>query len=301
VQYIFNRYRLYNEKFLGNDFTVPYHFVNPRLGLNYNVDDHWNTYVSGAYTSREPRLNNLYNAGEASTPASWGPVVPQFRQTSSGQYDFDDPLVNPESLFDLEIGTGYRRERTKVGLNIYWMEFVNEIVNSGQVDRFGQPITGNAHRTRHMGLEFTGGFALPEGLSLSGNATLSRNRIVRHTDYSSGVPVTLDGNPISGFPDFLANVRLTYVGGPVTFSWTSRYVGRQYTDNFKTLEHSVDPSFVCNASLSWKVQSQTANVSLEAKMLVNNVFDVLYAAYGEGDQFFVGAERNVFIQLIATL
>jgi iron complex outermembrane receptor protein len=227
--------------------------------------------------------------------------VPQFRQTPSGAYDFSDPLVKPESLFDLEIGAGYRRERTKASLNIYWMEFLNEIVNSGQVDRFGQPITGNAHRTRHIGLEFTGGFELPEGLSVTGNATLSRNRIVRHTDYSSGLAVPLDGNPIAGFPDFLANIRVTYAAGPITFSWTSRYVGRQYTDNFETLDNSVDPFFVCNAALSWKVRSESANVGIEAKMQVNNVFDALYAAYGEGDQFFVSAERNVFFQLVVTL
>jgi hypothetical protein len=34
---------------------------------------------------------------------------------------------------------------------------------------------------------------------------------------------------------------------------------------------------------------------------VNNVFDVLYAAYGEGAQFFVGAERNLLFHLTISL
>jgi outer membrane receptor for ferric coprogen and ferric-rhodotorulic acid len=41
--------------------------------------------------------------------------------------------------------------------------------------------------------------------------------------------------------------------------------------------------------------------SVEAKLQVNNLFDVLYASYGEGDQFFVGAERNVFFQITVSL
>ena len=39
VQYAFNRYRLFDEKFIGTDFSVPYHFINPRLGLNDNLTD----------------------------------------------------------------------------------------------------------------------------------------------------------------------------------------------------------------------------------------------------------------------
>jgi outer membrane receptor for ferric coprogen and ferric-rhodotorulic acid len=37
--------------------------------------------------------------------------------------------------------------------------------------------------------------------------------------------------------------------------------------------------------------------SLEVKLQVNNLFDTLYAMYGEGEQFFVGAERNAFLNL----
>ena len=70
LQYAFNRYRLYDEKYVETDFFVPYHFLNPRLGLNLNLDERWHLYVSGAYTSREPRLKNLYDAAESSTPES---------------------------------------------------------------------------------------------------------------------------------------------------------------------------------------------------------------------------------------
>jgi iron complex outermembrane receptor protein len=301
LQYAFNRYRLYDEKFLGTDFTVPYHFLNPRLGLNHNLTDRWNIYTSLGYTSREPRLQDLYDAAEASTPASWGAVVPQFGTDASGHLDFSRPLVKPEALLDVELGAGFADGDTRLGAYIYWMEFTDEIVKSGQIDRFGQPITGNAERTRHTGLEVSGKIPLTSVLEFNATATVSRNRFVRHFDYSTGSPVSLAQNPIAGFPDFMANMRLTARLANFTGSISARYVGKQYTDNFKNEMLTVDPYLVSDLSASYRIDGILDDVSIEAKLQVNNVFDALYAAYGEGTQFFVGAERNLFFNLTVNL
>ena len=301
LQYVYNKYRLFDEKFIGTDFGVPYHFVNPRLGLNYNFDERWNTYLSLAYTSREPRLKNLYDAAEASTPPSWGVVVPQFGFDASGGFNFSLPLVKPESLLDIELGGGYRTEVLALTANLYWMEFTDEIVKSGQVDRFGQPITGNADRTRHVGLELTGRARLSKGLEFRMNATVSRNSFVRHIDFSTGSPVVLNDNPIAGFPEILMNARVTYTAGDAAVSVSGRYVGKQYTDNFRNEENTVEPYFVSDAWALYTFRDIFHDVDLEAKLQVNNLFDVLYAAYGEGSSFFVGAERNLFFNLALSL
>jgi len=298
LQYAYNRYRLYDEKFIGTDFTVPYHFLNPRAGVNYNITAEWNAYVTAAYTSREPRLKNLYDAAEASTPASWGTVVPQFEPLPHGGYDYSRPLVRPEHLTNIELGAAYRGEAAAAGVNLYWMEFTDEIVNSGQLDRFGQPVTGNASRTRHIGVELTGRVLIGAGLELTANATASRNRIVHHTDYGTGAPVSLDGNPIAGFPDLLANARLTYRTGPFMASVSGRFVGTQYADNFRTAGGAVDPYVVSDAWMSYRVEGLVDGVSLDVRAQVNNLFNTLYAAYGaaNGDtyQFFVGGTRHAF-------
>ncbi len=301
VQYAYNRYRLFDEKYVGTDFAVPYHFVNPRVGINYNVDDHWNAYVSLAYTSREPRLKNLYDAAEASTPASWGAVVPQFAAQSNGTFDFSSPLVKPESLFDIELGGGFANDKVRVNVNAFWMEFTDEIVKSGQVDRFGQPITGNADRTRHIGIELSGRALLTDEFEANGNLTLSQNRFVRHTDYSTGAPLRLDRNPIAGFPDVLANFQLAYRLENLRLSVTGRYVGKQYTDNFKDEANTVDPYFVSDAAIAYTIPRLLDNVGVELRFHVNNLFDTLYATYGEGSQFFVGAERNVYFNIALNL
>jgi iron complex outermembrane recepter protein len=297
VQYAFNRYRLYDEKFRSTEFSVPYHFVNPRFGVNYNITARWNMYTSVGYTSREPRLKNLYDAAEASTPASWGAVVPQFSTDAAGIIDYSRPLVKPEALLDVELGGGFIDGGSRLAANCYWMEFSDEIVKSGQVDRFGQPITGNAERTRHLGIEVSGATPLSSLLEIGGNVSVSRNRFVRHLNYSSGTPVTLAGNPIAGFPDFIANLRLTCRTNAFTGSIAARFVGKQHTDNFNDEQRTVDPYLVSDLSIAYTFQKILNDVSLEARLQVNNLFDRLYASYGEGDQFFVGAERNFFFTL----
>ncbi len=80
-------------------------------------------------------------------------------------------------------------------------------------------------------------------------------------------------------------------------SLAGRYVGKQYTDNRKNEKYTVDPSFVVHGTCSWLLASVLPDVDCEMKLQVNNVFDVLYAAYGEGPDMFVGAERNAFFSL----
>ena len=304
LQYAYNRYRLHDEKFLGTDFSVPYHFLNPRAGLNFNMTDKLNVYAQLSRTSREPRLKNLYDAAEASTPASWGAVTPQFNLLADGKYDFSNPLVKPEALVDLELGGGYISGPFRIGLNLFSMTFNNEIIKQGQLDRFGIPVTGNAERTLHQGIEFTTAAKLNDVLELQANATLSRNRLERYTVYDGATPAALDGNTIAGFPDVLANFRATYRNTWLTVSLSLQHVGEFYTDNNQNPGRGApDPARTVNAFTvvhSWmtvKLPSGSWMRNLDLQVHVNNLFNRFYASHGEGDEFFPAAERNIFASL----
>lgn len=304
LQYAYNKYRLYEEKYVGTDFSVPYHFLNPRIGINYNISDRINIYTQVSYTSREPRLKNLYDAAEASTPASWGPVTPQFRTLPDGRYDFDDPLVKPEALLNVELGAGYTTDQFRATVNLYHMDFTDEIIKKGQLDRFGQPVTGNAPKTLHQGLEVTGWLRLTDELELQGNASLSRNRLEEYTVYSKGKPQSLNGNTIAGFPEFLANARLTYRREGLLFSLAMQHVGEFYTDNFqdpgKTApdpERTVDAYTVFNTWVGYTFDIPSLVKEAEARVQVNNLFNNYYASNGSGAEFFPAADRNIFASL----
>ena len=299
LQFIYNRYAIANEKFLGNNFSLPYHFLNPRLGLNHNFNEAWNGYVSLALTSREPTMRNLY-AGE---DAYFG-ATPQFKADTTGgtvRYDFAAPFARPERLFDVEAGTGYRAEGLRFTANVFWMEFTDELVMSGAVDIFGQPVTGNAERSRHVGIELDGSAVLTPAIVLSGNVALSRNRLVKYSVIDdSGARVSLDNNPIAGSPDLVGNLRIAYSNDHVTAAATAKHVGAFYTDNFKNPLHKNDAYSVFNAEVTYQLPELLKTV-FTVRGEVRNMFNLLYTMSGDGDQFFPAAERNYIVGITAQL
>lgn len=302
LQFAYLRYQLYDEKFLGTDFDAPYHFLNPRLGVNYNFTPEFNVFASFSRTSREPRLKNLYDAAEASTPVSWGAITPQFAQNTDGSYDFEQPLVKPEKLNDIELGFGYRAGETQAVMNLFYMDFRDEIVKSGRLDRFGQPVTGNAERTLHTGVELSARVPLSPNLMMSGNLMLSNNELKRHTIYAGdGAPQILDGNPIAGFPDVLANARVTYSHHGWLAALAMQHVGKKHTDNLNIAANTVPAFTVFHASLGYRFPAGSTLSGLSLQMHAQNLFDRLYIAHGEGEDFFPAAERQVFAHAVYEL
>ncbi|MBI5214706.1 MAG: TonB-dependent receptor [Ignavibacteriae bacterium] len=305
LQFVYNRYGIANEKFLNNSFSMPYSFVNPRIGINYNFHPEWNGYISLAYTSREPRLKNLYAAEDQ----WWSWQGPQFESDTTGgtmKYNFDKPLVKPERLFDVEVGVAYQTADAQVTANLFWMEFTDELVKNGQVDMFGQPVTGNAERTRHIGLEFDGVAKMNDEVSLSGNLTISQNNLVRFSTFkdASGndltVPFSLDGNSIAGFPDVLCNLRATYNYEGVTSSLVAKYVGSFFTDNFENGMNKNDEYTVINFEFLYQMP-EVLGMEFNLRGEVRNLLNKLYLMSGEGDKFFPAAERSYLVGVTVNL
>jgi iron complex outermembrane receptor protein len=304
LQFAYHEYRLNNEEYLGNEFTISNLFFNPRVGINYKPIDPLNIYFSFARVSREPRLKEYYDAAESS-----GGEVPQFKVNADGSYNFSDPLVQPETMNDFELGTSLNEENYSITLNLFYMLFDNEIVKDGQVDRFGQPTTGNVDKTIHAGAELSAIIKLWKNrIEIFGNASLSKNTIEQGKYYLDSVNyIDLSGNRITGFPDFLANVGVTFQQSGFYLRWTGKYVGDFYSDNYdESLEYYLTffPNFVeysdnlnegyfvsdifasyeffvFNSLSPWKIYGQ-----------INNLFDNLYSANAIGKEFFPAAERN---------
>lgn len=296
LQIVHNRYGIENEKYLGNNFTYSYLFVNPRGGINVNFDERLNSYFSIGYTSREPRLRDLYSAED-----SYFGATPQFvADTSSGnvEYDFAQPLAKPEQLLDIELGAGYQDVSLHLTWNLFWMEFTNELVKNGQVDIFGQPVTGNAERTRHTGIEMSGVWTLGSHFVLGGNFSLSRNRLIHYTVYETGTPSVLDGNPIAGFPDILGNIRFTFRDSSYSGTLNYKHVGAFYTDNYASVDRRNDAYDILNFQFLVTI-GPAAGGSFILRMEVNNLLNKLYFSNGEGSSFFPAAERNYLFGLTA--
>lgn len=314
AQFAYHKYLLYEEKYVSTDFRVKNFFFNPRVGINYKLTSAQNIYLSLARVSREPRLKNYYDAAESS-----GGEVPQFERGDDGSYNFSKPLVKPETLYNVEFGSIANHSHYSASANLFLMFFNDEIIKEGQLDRFGQPITGNVKRTIHSGLELTANWRPLEGLEFIINGTYSRNYIDEgvtfiETDEERATATELDlsGNRISGFPDVIVNGILRYNNDGFYASITGRYVGQFYSDNYdeKLSEYlSLWPDFIdysdnevpayfsADLMLSYELALNDYLKLIKISAQVNNIFDNLYAAYAIGKEFFPSAERNLLFGL----
>ncbi|WP_457654467.1 TonB-dependent receptor [Rhodocaloribacter sp.] len=313
AQLTYRHYRVFDDAFFGVHFKKPYVFFNPRVGVTFNPERPFSAYASVALANREPRMKSLYDGEEAGAG-----FEPQFARKPDGSFDFDAPVVKPEHLLDVEVGVSLRRERYRLAANVFVMDFRDEIVPSGGLDQFGVPRTGNADRTRHVGLEVEAAVRLAPGLDVFGNATLSRNRFVDFTEYvtgDDGTTVGLDrsGNPIAGFPERTANFGLTYQWRGFTASAQARLAGKQYIDNSggklpdgtPSSDLEVDPYVLVDASLRYVFPERSTFRGLALSFDVNNVFDdrvLLFGNVGFGTpQFFPAATRHFFAGVKYTL
>lgn len=306
LQTAYHKYKLFNEKFIGTDFSVEGIFFNPRIGINYKIDMDKSLYLSFARVTREPRLKNYYDAAESS-----GGEVPQFQINANGAYDFDRPLVQPETMNDLELGLNIANGELSFSLNFFYMSFANEIVKNGKLDRFGQPVTGNVDRTSHAGTELTFQYSASKEFNFYLNTTYSQNKISKGFYFiDSENKINLSGNKIGGFPDFMANAGLSFSISGVYINFTARFVDDFYSDNFdKHLKQlfSTFPGFVSyndnkndsyfTADLFSSFEMSLFNELTSSKIyfLINNLFNNLYSANAIGGEFFPAADRNFLL------
>ncbi len=317
LQVAYHKYSISNEKYLNNKFDIDDLFINPRLGVNYKLTPQFNTYLSFARVTREPRLKNYYDAAESS-----GGAVPQFEAITDNLnrvigYDYTKPLVKPETMNNLEIGASLNTSEISLNLNLFYMLFNDEIVRRGQVDRFGQPITGNVDNTVHRGIEVSSVVKLFNHFEVFANATYSQNIIdkgstfVKYRDPNTNLRVVtevdLSGNRISAFPDLLANFGISFNYGNVYLRFSGKYVGEFYSDNFDSklknylsfypgfvdyTDNRNDAYIVADLFGSYEFPLFGGRTLSKVFLQVNNLFDNLYSAHAIGKEFFPAAERN---------
>ncbi|MDP2359370.1 MAG: TonB-dependent receptor [bacterium] len=247
---------------LLNRFEDTRFFVNPALGLGWQLSEGLRLSAGLSAAAREPSRNEYWNAWEGPDDLGRRPLFARADTMADGSLRWHDPLVKPERMLDVEVGGEWRGRRHQLALNFYWLEMRDEIVAYGGMDE-ESPVRGNAPRSHHAGLELEGRLRPGRALESGGNLTLSRGRIdelVLHetrygADWSSEV-VRRDmaGNPAALSPAILANAWLEWrpLAGLVLRP-RLQHVGRQYLDTSGDDEFSalhpdlIDPRYLDGA------------------------------------------------------
>ncbi|MFA5815147.1 MAG: TonB-dependent receptor [Bacteroidales bacterium] len=273
------QYRMINYRISGIDDNLSnitqnhqYHFLNPKFGLTYDISDNQRTFVSYAFAHREPTRSNFVDA-----PAN--------------------QVIRPEILRDLELGYQLEVRPVSVNLTLYWMDYTDQLILTGQINDVGAPMMVNIPSSFRSGVESAVRINPVKSLQFEINLTISRNKIRNFTEYvddwNTGVQRTtnLAMSNLAFSPDIITGGRLTWlIFSDLRFMLDSRYVGRQYIDNTSDITRSLDPYWINNISFSWTLKPSKINemvLFLQINNLLNHQYETnawVYSYYYEGQR-----------------
>ncbi len=279
------RYVSYEARYLKNGendqedfrpFSDKFNFVNPKAGVNYKINSNNVFYASYGISQREP-----------------------LRVDYSGITRNDE---KPKSEFLQDYELGYKKSgRFSMSANLYYMDYRNQLVPTGELNDVGTPIRKNS-KTYRRGIELDASYAiLPERLNVFGNLTLSQNR---NKDYSEG-SWDNDGNysvkkygttKIALSPDVISSFGFeVYPTKNLLLNFTNKYIGEQYLSNTEPADGKLSSFLVSDLLIRYSPNWLNLK-KLEFSLLVNNLFDVQYESngyYSGGGYYFPQAGINV--------
>ena len=304
LQYQRHNYKLEDDKRYNVTFSKNYDFLSPRAGLIYKFNENLNTYFNASLASRQPTFSNIYDPQDFYENPDYRPV--NFINNGS-DYTYVGPELKPEKLTDLELGWAFSHKSSdnimRGELNLYRMQITDELIPySGQLDDMNVPISGNADKTIHQGIELTAEAQLGQNLNFRGNLSINDDHFVRYAEFDwEGNSINLSGNRIGGFPEMMAGYEIGYRFAGLSLGLNGQYIGKQFIDNAE--QFRLDPYHIIGLGISYDFGRYINFHSLTANFRVMNLFDVKYeqAAYVDYDdgqpRYMVGAERNVFLSL----
>lgn len=240
-----------------------YNFVNPKTGISFAKDGH-HAYASIAYANREPERNNF---------------------TDNGAY----PAPTPERLMDIELGYNYHANNWYAGVNLYYMDYTNQFVQTGAQSDIGENLTTNIKDSYRMGAEIEAGWSPLSFLTLEGNAALSRNRIkdfdeMASVDWESSFrKIHYSSSTLAFSPSAILNGFATFHYQGAQLIWHTNFVSRQYLDNTENNVRSLPCYSQTNIHANYTFRPGKRFAGLREVVVgcdLNNIFNRHYAASG---------------------
>ncbi len=239
-------------------------FLNPKMGVYFNLNNNQNLYASVAVTNREP-TRTIY------------------RDAAPGQEIFSERLIDYEA--------GYRLIAKKFLLesNLFFMDYQNQFVLTGKINDVGEAIMTNVPESYRLGIETSAHWKAVKSVEFSGNFSLSTNKIKEFTEYVDNwnywddpdnqpyqYEKYLGKTDISFSPSVTAALRAEYKPFEnLSLAIWSNYVSRQYIDNTSNKERSIDPYLIGNASIGYTIRQRIFE-ELSVTAQINNLFNTEY-------------------------
>jgi iron complex outermembrane receptor protein len=189
------------------NFNDNYNFFNPKFGINYQITPNHRVYASYAIAHKEPTRN-----------------------------DYEDNFgigLKAERLNDLEVGYKYQSTRFTAGFNLYWMDYKDQFVLTGELNPIGEAKAMNVPESYRMGVELEAAWMPVDWFRWDANATFSTNKVKNAvvTLKDKVTKVNVGDTHLSFSPDALFNNIFTFKYDNFKASVQSQFVGEQYLTN----------------------------------------------------------------------
>ncbi len=259
------------------DVDVHYIFFNPKAGLTYQLRDA-QVYLSYAVANREPVRKDF----------------------------IDNPFnrwPRPERLGNLEAGYRMQTSNYVFSANVYWMNYQDQLVLTGELNDVGAPIRTNVNRSYRAGLELDFSGKLTSRLAWSGNLTLSRNKIKTFEEilYNYGDSWEFDppqevrrvysNTDIALSPRIIAGSVLSYTPAQrAEIALLTKYVGRQFLDNTSNKSRALSDYLTNDLRLSYSFTTKHLQ-EIQFSVIVNNLLNIAYESNGYTWGYLGGGEE----------
>jgi iron complex outermembrane recepter protein len=234
------------------DVDQDYSFFNPKAGISYRPDARNQFFAYYGRAHREPTRN-----------------------------DFEEGISTPEKLDDYELGWRFNSEKFKLNTNVFYMDYEDQLVLSGELNDVGAPLRTTSGSSYRVGVEVDATVLLSDKLSIRPNLGLSSNKNRDFIATIDGELVSLGETHISFSPEVVVSNILSYQPIPnLQISLLSKYVGEQFMGNIDSEASLLDSYFINDLNFYYELENVPVFSSIVLTGLVNNIFNVEYISNG---------------------
>ncbi len=259
-------------------------FFNPKVGVTVALRPGLSGFASVGLTGREPSRSDLL-AGEDDL----------HRGNVAELGDFS--RVKPERLRDTELGLSYRQAGFDLAVNLYSMDFRNDLARIGAPTASGAIPRRSVGRSYRRGIELDATWRGLDRVVLAGTATWSTNRIRQFIDSSRGTPVLRHDVEPMLTPGLITTQRMELQPIPrLGFSVEGRYQSRAFLDNTSSPDRVLPDYYTVDATV--RTTARDFTLTVRGANLGNTQKYGSGAVSGSGKvRYFVLPARAVFVTL----
>jgi iron complex outermembrane recepter protein len=292
-------YEYYNVPAKKTDFNV-YTKWQQQLSEKFTsfVDLQWrqvNYWINGFDNNPSIIIFNRYNFFNPKAGISWnnGPMQAYFsfaRATHEpNRDDFETGMTEqpkPETVNDFELGLNKKTPDYSWAFTGYYMLYKDELVLTGKINDVGEYTRTNTPRSWRLGLELQGEIKPVKWLQLSGNLTLSENKISNYTsfvdDYDNGgqIGTTYKKTDMALSPNIIAAGTVSFY--PISIleiSLPAKFVGNSYLDNTQSAQKRITNYYIQQIRVIYSPHL-IAKTAIDFNFYLNNLFNKKYEASG---------------------